>query len=346
MRFFYFRTCTVTYPFTNPSGGDSVVKHRLSDVRDLIRGAAWLGFHIVVVALSAGIALSLPSIARNFLAYWSHVENEKIFLVSVEIIVAIVLIIFFNYLWLSFQDRRLAKVAAGAGLVSFSPSRSRHAQRRIRALKEKHGMGRSVMVIGSTGYETFVDPESYFRTVLQKCLWANILLLNPYSEEASIRVEAISHPDFTLERFREEGRKTIELLKRLKATGKDVKLKFYSDPPLVKLVILGDYLWLQHYHTSLEVRTMPEYVFQHNLMDRGLYTLFYQYFVKRWENPEIPEYDFDTDELVYRSHNGSEMRRVPFGPEMAFEGVQRLGEDLGSLQMRTRELGPQTPSTG
>ena len=79
------------------------------------------------------------------------------------------------------------------------------------------------------------------------------------------------------------------------------------------MVILGDYLWLQHYHTGLDVRWMPEYVFQHNPDHHGLYTLFYQYFTKRWENQEIPEYDFQTDELVYRTRSGNELRREPSG---------------------------------
>ena len=275
------------------------MKEKLSHVRDLLNGAAWSFYHIVVVALSAGIALSLPTVARNFLAYWSRVENEKIYLIAVEITVAIVLIFCFNFIRRSLRDRTLAKMATGAGLVSFFPRRGRRAQSRIKKLKEKHGTGRTVMVIGSSGYATFVDQMGDLSTVLEKCLGAKILLVNPYSQEASTRIRAIAHPDFTLENFREEVKQSIELLKRLKAIGKAVKLKLYSDPPLVKLVILGDYLWLQHYHTDLDVQTMPEYVLQHNLKDHGLYTLCYQYFGQRWESTEIPEYDLDTDELVY-----------------------------------------------
>ncbi|MBY0249707.1 MAG: hypothetical protein K2Q17_18795 [Nitrospiraceae bacterium] len=293
---------------------------------------ALIGFHILVVALSVGISLSLPMIAGNLLANWVRIENEGVFLVSIELIVAIVLIMLFNQLRLSIRDRRLARVAISAGLVSFTPNRSLHVKRSLRTVKERYETGKSLMVIGSTGHETFADSGSAFRTVLQKCLWANILLLNPYSGEASLRVQALSRPDFTLDHFREEGRKTVELLKKLKASGKDVKLKFYSDPPLVKLVILGDYLWLQHYHTSLEVNTMPEYVFKHNLMDRGFYTLFYQYFMRRWESPSIPEYDLDTDELVYRDVIGSETKRVSFGPETA--GLQS-GTNSDLFQLRT-----------
>ncbi len=306
-----------------------MLKEQLSHVRDLLNGAAGSLYHIVVVALSAGIALSLPAVARSFLAYWSRVENEKVYLIAVEIAAAICLILCFKAIHRSLRDRTLGKMATGAGLVSFFPRRGRRAQSRIKKLKERHGTGRTVMVIGSSGYATFVDQVGDLSTVLEKCLGAKILLVNPYSQEASTRLQAIAHPNVTLESFRQEVRQSIELLKRLKAIGKAVKLKLYSDPPLVKLVILGDYLWLQHYHTDLDVQTMPEYVLQHNLKDHGLYTLWYQYFVQRWESTDIPEYDLDTDELVYRGHNGSEIRRERFWPEEASEdarqGVGALG---------------------
>src|SRR5437879_13537180 len=31
--------------------------------------------------------------------------------------------------------------------------------------------------------------------------------------------------------------------------------------------------------------------------------------MQRWDHPEIPEYDFETDELVYRGHKGNEILR-------------------------------------
>ena len=278
-----------------------------------MHGTAWSLYHVVVVALSAGIALSLPTIARSFLTHWSRVENNMIYLVGEEITAAIFLIVSFNYLRRSLRDRTLAKMATGAGLTAFFPWRELRAQRRIRELKEKQGTGRTVMIVGSTGYGTFVDQEGDLCMVLEKCMGVHILLVNPYSPEATSRIDAILHPHFTLEKFRKEVKESIALLKRLKATGKAVKLKLYSDPPLVKLAILGDYLWLKHYHTDLDVQTMPEYVFQHNLNDHGLYNLFCQYFMQRWDHPEIPEYDFDTDELVYRGRKGNEIIRERFG---------------------------------
>ncbi|MFQ5991855.1 MAG: hypothetical protein ACE5NA_05400 [Nitrospiraceae bacterium] len=316
-----------------------MLKATVSSLRALIKDAAWIWYHIAVLVLSAGIALSLPTVAQSFLGYWSRVENEKTSLVILEIAVAVCLMVFFYYIRRSIQDRKLAKMTIGAGLVSFSPMRERRSQSRVRKLKEKHGTGRTVMVIGSSGYGTFVDQVGDLSTVLGKCLGAKILLVNPYSQEASTRIRALAHPDLTLENFRDEVRQSIELLKRLKAIGKAVKLKLYSDPPLIKLVILGDYLWLQHYHTDLDVQSMPEYVLQHNLKGHGLYTLCHQYFVQRWQSPDIPEYDLDTDELVYRGNSGDEVKRVRFGPQEVSEGVRPRQEDLG-LTIHTRTANP------
>ena len=309
-----------------------------STVRAFFCNTAGSLYHIIVVALSAGIALSLPAGATQFLSFWSRVEHDLLSLIAVEMTVAILLIACLNYFHRSIRDRALAAVAAGAGLVSFFPRRTRGAQRHIKQLKEEQGTGRTISVIGSSGHSTFVDQVGGLSSVLDKCLGARIMLVNPYSQEASARIQAIGHPEFTLNTFREEVRQSIQLLKRLKAMGKAVKLKLYSDSPLMKLVILGDYLWLQHYHADLDVQTMPEYVLRHNRKDHGLYTLYAHYFVQRWESAEIPEYDLDTDELVYRSRTGNEIRRERFE-------IETDSEEIGAL-LEPRELTAEPAQVG
>jgi hypothetical protein len=286
---------------------------KLSQLQEFLTEVSTLAFHAVVVVLSAGIAWSLPSIARQFLAFWSHVEHERVLLLTIEVGVALLLIVMSNYLWRAYKDRRQAVMARGAGLVSFFPLHDPGAGRRIRELKQQQSLGRTVLAIGVTGHGTVVDDKAEWHTLLETCLEAKLILLNPFSEEAARRTQLLSHPDISPNRFREELQDTIALIKRFRASGKVIRLKLYSDRPHLRMVILGDYLWLQHYHTGLDVRWMPEYVFQHNPDHHGLYTLFYQYFTKRWENQEIPEYDFQTDELVYRARNGGELRREPFG---------------------------------
>ena len=126
--------------------------------------------------------------------------------------------------------------------------------------------------------------------------------------------------------------------------GKAINLKFYSDPPLVKLVILGDYLWLQHDHAAFDVQSMPEYVLRHNPKDHGFYTLYAHYFSLRWESPEIPEYDFDTDELVYRTTIGNEIRREPYGKETASPRIAATAEGFVSPDKPAQLIAPARPS--
>ena len=258
-----------------------MIDARFAQVRAAMKSSAQVGYHILVLVLSAGIALSLPAMARRFLAYWARVEDDKASLLALEVAVAILLIVSANAIRLGIRDRALAKMAVGAGLVSFYPSHDPRARRRIKQLKEKQGTGRTIMAIGSSGYGTLTDQVGGLSSVLERCLGARVLLVNPNSQEARTRIEAIADPDYAVERFQDEVWRSIELLKRLRAIGKSVRLKLYAEPPLVKLVILGDYLWLQHYHPDLNVRAMPEYVLRHNLKDHGLYTFYYHYFVQR-----------------------------------------------------------------
>lgn len=320
-----------------------------SILRAFLRDAAGSLYHIAIVALSAGIALLLPAGARQFLSFWSLVEHDKFSLIAVEMTAAILLMLCFNYIHRSMRDRALAAAATGAGLVSFFPRRAPEAQRRIKTLKEEQGTGRTVMVIGSSGSGTFVDQVGDLSSVLDKCLEAKILLVNPFSQDASARMQALAHPTYNLPTFREEVRHSIALLKRLKAIGKVVKLKLYSDPPLVKLVILGDYLWLQHYHADLDVQAMPEYVLQRNRKEHGLYTLYAHYFMQRWESVEIPEYDLDTDELVYRNRTGHELRRERLELEVAPAAIPSVETALAATREPFQLLqarGPYLPVRG
>jgi len=281
-----------------------------------IRGLTEILYHMVVIAMSAGLALSLPfivqSIAKNLLRYWSFIENERHFLVSVEVAFASGLILVLNYVRKSWRDSRDARLARGADLEYFFQTRGPLTQRRVRRLKERQGFARDVLFMGSTGFRTFVDPRGDLHRVIRTCREARILLLNPYSEGAIARVRSLLVPNITPERFEEQIRTSIQLLKGLKGAHRSVRLRLYDDPPFLKLTVLGDYIWMKHYHTGLDVDDLPEYVFEHRQNPGGLYATLYQYVVKRWDDPAIPEYDLETDELVYRDAVGNEVRRKEF----------------------------------
>jgi len=288
-------------------------------------------YHVVVIVLSAAIALSLPLVvsflAGRFLAFWAFVENEKLFLVSIEIVVAVILVLFFNHVMKHWKERNLSRMAKSAGLTLVAHSRGFFSRRRIKELKERNGFGRDIMLIGSTGYRTFVDPDGDLHRVLQKCRGAKIMLLDPLREGAIARAKSIPDPDISPESFREQIIRSIDFLKGLKGAQKNIRLKLYQDMPLLKLAILGDALCVRHYHTGLHVDDMPEYVFKHDRDPGGLYNPFYQYFLSRWSDPEIPEYDLDTDELVYRERSGIEIRREKFNEVTMATGEWNIPEE-------------------
>jgi len=288
------------------------LKDHIAKDGTLLHHLASMGSHLVVIVVSAGIAFSLPWAARHFLAFWSHVEHEKVLLVSVELAVATLMILFVNFLRRSIRDRRLAKTAAEAGLVSCFHTQGKGVRHQIAANKTQQGLGRPLRVIGFTGFSTFADPQSDLYPIVQNCLEGKILLANPFSDAVRRRIEQQPDPGAAWSRVHHEVVASIRLLKSLKAAGKPVKLKLYSDLPLVRLAILGEHVWLQCYHTGLEVGARPEYVFQHDRQEHGLYALWYQYFLKRWTSPALPEYDFDRDELVYREDGDGEVRREAF----------------------------------
>jgi hypothetical protein len=288
------------------------LKDNIPEGDALLHNLVSMGSHLVIIVVSAGIAFSLPWVAQHFLTFWSRVEHENVLLMSVELAVATLLILFVNFLRRSIRDRKVAKIAADAGLVSCFHTQGKRVRHQIANNKTQQGLGRPLRVIGFTGFSTFADPKSDLHTVIQNCLEAKILLANPFSGAVRRRIEQQPDPATAWNRVHNEVVASIRLLKSLKVAGKPVKLKLYSDLPLVRLAILGEHVWLQCYHTDLEVGTRPEFVFQHDRQEHGLYALWYQYFLKRWTSPTLPEYDFDRDELVYREDGEVEFRREAF----------------------------------
>jgi len=292
---------------------------------DFMKSLTGMLYHIVIVGLSAAFALSLPLVvrfvAKKFLIYWSLIGNDKIFLISVEMMLTIFFLLFSTYFRKSWKDRKLSNMARAAGIIFVTPAKGFFALRKIRKLKEKQGLARDIMVISSTGFRTFVDPKGELHQVIQNCREAKIMLLNPNREGATVRAKSIPDPDVTPESFGEQIRKSVDFLKSLKAAQKNVKLKLYSDPPFLKMTILGDYIWLQYYQTGLDVQMTPKYVFKHDSNTGSLYLPFYQYFMGRWNNPDIPEYDLETDEFIYRDMAGNEVRRERFSEMKVVEAT-------------------------
>jgi len=182
-----------------------------------IKGSTDMVYHILMVGLSAALALSLPMairfVAREFLLYWSRIGNDKIFFLSVEIILTVCFVLLSTTIRRSWKDRKLSNMARAAGMVLVTPARGFFVKRRIKKLKESQGIARDVMVISSTGFRTFADPNGELHQVIRNCREAKIMLLDPNSEGAAVRAKGIPDPDVTPETFGEQIRKSIDFLK-------------------------------------------------------------------------------------------------------------------------------------
>jgi hypothetical protein len=280
-------------------------------------------YHVIVILLSAAFAFSLPItaafVANKLLAYWSFIGNEKIFLLSVEIGSAILLVLLFNHIRRYWQYRMVSRMARTAGLVLVPPTTGFGVRKRVRKLKEKQGYARDIMLIGSTGFGTFVKPDGELHQVLQNCRDAKIMLLRPGSEGAKIRATSLYGE--ASEHFNDQIKKSIDFLKDLRSKKQAVRLKLYESPPFLKLTILGEHLWVQHYLPGVEAEKMPKYAFRQNQDPFGLFAPFYQFFFCEWEKPNVPEYDFNTEELVYRDQAGNEVRRELLGTDHRAESL-------------------------
>jgi hypothetical protein len=282
-------------------------------------------YHIGIVLLSAAIAWSLPFtvsfVAQRLLLYWSAVENEKIFLISTEVGVAFLLIVLFGRARTNMRSRALGRMARTAGMAASTSRTGMLARRTSRRMKERQAVMRDLMINGSTGFRTMVDPKGDLHIPIHTCRSAAVMLLHPESRGAVERARTIPNRQVTQESMRRQVRETIALLGTLRAAQKSIRLKLYGDPPLLKLAILGDYAWVQHYHPGLDVQVMPEFLFRHDQNPASLYTAFYQYFVTRWNDPAVPEYDFLSGELVYRDESGNELHRERFDAAATAAGV-------------------------
>jgi hypothetical protein len=119
----------------------------------LMKRLAHISYHVIVVLMSAALALSVPfalsSMASGMLRAWAYIENEKIFLIALELLTAVVLILFFNHMKRGWEDRRIARMAKSIGLVLATTAKGIFAQRKIKKLKRKLGFARGAALLSS-----------------------------------------------------------------------------------------------------------------------------------------------------------------------------------------------------
>lgn len=290
---------------------------KLRPYSSLLHGLRHSLSHIVVTLLAIGIAFSLPAIAQYVLYdWWPEMQNDVHLLLVTELGLSVVLVLLFNVLKIRWDHRHMIASARRASLVYATDANAGTSRKKEKQLVRNSSSPRDVFVLTLTGYDTFVAPHSLFHEAFRTAYEIRVMLLDPRSEAASRRVEAIPDQHVNLESLHEEIAASIACLTELHKAGKRITLKFYEQQPVWKVVVVGDHVWVQHIHHGYEVKQQPEYVFalQTSAPRQGFYVPFYTYFLDNWNEQCHPVYDFDTGELIYRAVGDKEMRRVPLDP--------------------------------
>src|SRR5256885_7355790 len=286
--------------------------HRGTPTHSLWSGLRQILTHGVITALAVGIGFSLPGIANYILnEWWPEVESNANLLLATEIALASVLALLFNLAKITWDSRRGVRTARLASLMyARNADAGWWSQRRERALVRQLPTPRDAFVLTLTGYDTFVADDSLLRGAIGKAYEIRVMLVNPVGKALRERAESLP-PEITVLTLHTEIEAVVADLSGLRQFGKKVELKFYDEEPFWKLIVLGDYVWVQHCHSGFAVREQPEFVFalQHREPRHGLFVPFYMVFLNQWNDARHPEYDFDTNELVYRDPSGKETGR-------------------------------------
>ena len=289
-----------------------MVMHRGTPTYNLWTGLRQILTHGVITMLAVAIAFSLPGIANYILnEWWPEVQNNANLLLATEVALASVLALLFNLAKIAWDHRQRVLTARLASLVHARNSGSSWwSRRRERALIGQLPAPRDAFALTLAGYDTFVADDSLLRGVIGKAYEIRVMLVNPVGKALRERADTLP-PEITVLTLHTEIEATIGYLSGLRKFGKKVNLKFYDEEPFWKLIVLGDYVWVQHCHSGFAVTEQPEFVFalQHREPRHGLFVPFYMVFLNQWNDARHPEYDFDTNELVYRDASGKETGR-------------------------------------
>lgn len=223
---------------------------------------------------------------------------------NLSIILAITVTVLLIVRGISSWGKNIFSIYKNLGVFYFKPNESAKDQTNNKAfLQDQCKKAKDVLIIGATGYRTFAraddEDTAPLRDVFTKDVTGDIkiLLLCPRATGTINRANALGVP---IDTYYEEIRRSIEFLSELRGMGKNVALKFYTQIPIWKMIILDNFLWLQYYHPNTHVHRMPVYGISRASNNReSLFEPLYNVFLKKWRHDDSPVYDFDTDEIVF-----------------------------------------------
>ena len=286
--------------------------------------------HVAISFIAIAVAFSLPKLAGYVLFnWWPRIRDDTRKLIYVEIGLAAILVLIVNFVKLTWNYRKRARMSEIASLV-YARNNDDWLSRRVKDTRvKKLPWKRDLTILAVTGRKTFAAPDSALRSIIADCHELRVMLIHPYGTAAKAYAAAHTDSRATLEEIRREIASSIAVLRSLRGPGKNIALKFYDELPLWKLVFIGEHVWVRCSHEGRAAGEVPEYVFalHRERPSRGFFSTFYAHFLNRWRDHHYPEYSFDENQLVFRDELGAELRREP-GPANQAATVNESDNDM------------------
>jgi hypothetical protein len=274
-------------PSTDKANGRSVLEK--------LRTAFWWLFKKVVDnAISLGVVAGISILGQhalfenNLIDYplWATIEKRPYFFFSIAIVAGFA--IFFAafvfrkwyYIYISYKTAQWK--AINFGIDSFwegSDGREMEvAWNDCRNSIKQHPS--DLRLLGASGWETFGRPDSPLHSTVSEYRGTIlVLLMHPDSKHLGARAQELK---MTKQSYIGEIGQTVGFLKELNQSGnRNIELKLYKQPAIWKMIIAGNFLWLQHYRQGTHVCDTPVYGFV-STHRNSLYHPFREIFHKRW----------------------------------------------------------------
>jgi hypothetical protein len=148
----------------------------------------------------------------------------------------------------------------------------------------------NLKILALNGWGTFTSEQSPLHDYLKKFDGElTVLLIDPNCKACSIRRTTLGVDE---QQFILDHKKSVEFCKELKQKNIKIRLFFYSQTPIWKMIGTESYIWLQHYDKRSHVEENPVYEFYKDTEKTSMYFPLMAVMDKKLlydeENKEIP----------------------------------------------------------
>ncbi len=268
-----------------------------------------------VVGAIVGLVISFLSV--NFLIAYilpvlQLIEGNAILKFILSLILTYLLLRIYNRLNLYKYLKAQSIITEGAFLTYYKEnSTNAEIEEAEKTLRKKAENAESIRILGASGLRTFGEKSAPLYDHIKKCSELFVLMLHPMGKGIEKRVKSLlagkksafdnSDVQSELSKYIEEIKKSILTLKQIhNLDNEKVKLGFYDEEPLLKIIIIDHQLiWLQHYETGRHVRDLPEYFLEkeETRLGTGLFKAMLDIFDRKWKYVEDHLYNFEEDKI-------------------------------------------------